>query len=136
MIRSRAGSLLLTIVAAALIVAIALPAGAAVVSRTVTVGSAANGKSLELKKGDTLVVRLAANPTTGYDWAIVSKPKALELVKSTFLVPHSNAVGQGGTDVFRFSVRSGQGRLELAYRRSWEKGIAPAHTFRLEIRAS
>jgi predicted secreted protein len=90
------------IVAGALAVAIALPAGAAVASRTVTVGSPANGKTVELKKGDTLVVRLAANPTTGYDWAVVSKPRALKLVKSTFLAPHSQAIGQGGTDVFRF----------------------------------
>jgi inhibitor of cysteine peptidase len=113
----------------------ALPTGAAA-ARTVTVGAAANGKSLVLKKGDTLVVRLAANPTTGYDWAIARKPTALKLVKRTYLAASPMRIGQGGTDVFRFSVRSGQGRLELVYRRSWEKGKAPLRTFLLKIRAS
>jgi len=135
LIRSQAGRFRRPLVATAVLVAIALPAAAAA-ARTLTLGAAANGKSLELNPGDTLIVRLAANPTTGYDWALVSKPKVLKLVKRTYLAAPPMRIGQGGTDVFRFSVRSGQGRLELAYRRSWEKGQAPLRTFLLRIRAS
>jgi inhibitor of cysteine peptidase len=134
-IRSHAGRFSWPLVATALLVAIAFPAAAAA-ARTVTVGAAANGKSLELKPGDKLVVRLAANPTTGYDWAVAFKPKALQLVKRTYLASPPMRIGQGGTDVFRFSVRSGRGRLELVYRRSWEKGKEPLRTFLLRIRAS
>ena len=138
MIRSHAGLFRRSLVATTLLVAIALPAGAAVAARTVTVGAAANGKTLVLKKGDTLVLRLASNPTTGFGWWVVSKPKALKLLERTFVMsgkpPHPP--GQGGTSVFRFSVRSGQGRLKLVYRRSWEKGTPPSHSFALSIRAN
>lgn len=136
MIQRDAGRFRWSLIATALLVAVVLPACAAAAARTVTVGAAANGKSLELKSGTTLVVRLAANPTTGYDWAVVSKPKALKLVKRTYLAAPPMRIGQGGTDVFRFSVRSGRGRLKLVYRRSWEKGKAPLRTFLLGIRAS
>jgi len=138
LIRGHGRSLVLAIVATALIMAIALPVGVAVASRTVTVGAAANGKSLVLKKGDTLVVRLAANSTTGYGWWVVSKPKVLKLLKRTYVMSGKPPYppGRGGTSVFRFSVRSGQGRLKLVYRRSWETGIASANTFQLKIRAS
>jgi inhibitor of cysteine peptidase len=135
-IRSHAGRFGRPLVVIALLVAASLPAGTAAAARTVKVGAAANGKSLELKPGDTLAVRLAANPTTGYDWAVACKPKALELVKRTYLASPPLRIGQGGTDVFRFSVRSGRGRLELVYRRSWEKAKAPLRTFLLGIRAS
>jgi inhibitor of cysteine peptidase len=133
--RSRTGCFYWPLVALALLVAIALPT-VAEAARTVIVRAGANGKSLALKPGDTLVVRLAANPSTGYDWAFVSRPKALKLVKRTYLAAPPVRVGQGGIDVFRFSVRSGQGRLKLVYRRSWEKGVPPLHTFLLKIRAS
>jgi len=136
LIQRDAGRFRWSLIATALLVAVVLPACAAAAARTVTVGAAANGKSLELKSGTTLVVRLAANPTTGYDWAVVSKPKALKLVKRTYLAAPPMRIGQGGTDVFRFSVRSGRGRLKLVYRRSWEKGKAPLRTFLLGIRAS
>jgi inhibitor of cysteine peptidase len=134
-IRSQRRFLCRSLVVAALLAAFALPA-AAVTARTVTVGATANGKSLVLKRGDTLVVRLSANPTTGYDWAIDSRPNSLRLVKRTYLGAPPQRPGQGGTDVFRFSVRSGKGKLKLIYRRAWEKGIPPIQSFALTIRAS
>ena len=135
LIRNHAGRLRRPLVATALLVAIALPAGAGAAARTVTVGAAANGKSLELKPGTTLIIRLTANPSTGYDLVVASKPKVLTLIKRTYLAAPPMRIGQGGTDVFRFSVRSGRGRLKLVYRRSWEKGKAPLRAFLLGIRA-
>lgn len=136
MIWSQRGILCRSLVVTVLVAVLALPAAAAVTARTVTVGAAANGKSLTLKKGDTLVVRLSANPSTGYDWAIGSKPNALRLVKRTYLGAPPQRPGQGGTDIFRFSVRSGKGKLKLVYRRSWEKEIPPIRSFELTVHAS
>jgi inhibitor of cysteine peptidase len=118
----------------ALIAVFALGAGTAAAARVVSVGTSANGKSLELKRGDTLVVRLDANPTTGYDWAIVGKPKCLRLVGRSFVAPPPGLVGAGGKDVFRFSAKKGRGKLQLVYRRSWEKGKPPLRSFALTIR--
>ena len=133
MFRSRTGCFYWPLVALALLVAIALPT-VAEAARTVIVRAGANGKSLALKPGDTLVVRLAANPSTGYDWAFVSRPKALRLIKSTYVTSPPGRVGQGGTFSFRLRAVTGRGTLKLAYRRPWEKGKAPAQSFSIKVR--
>jgi inhibitor of cysteine peptidase len=111
-------------------------ASSAISGRTVTVGVAWNGKEITLKSGDELVVRLAGNATTGYRWAIVSKPKALTLIRSTYLTSPPGRIGQGGTFSFRLRAETGRGTLKLAYRRSWEKGKAPAQSFSIKVRVS
>ena len=109
-------------------------ASSATSGRTVTVGVASNGKGIKLKSGDKLVVRLAGNATTGYRWAIVSKPKALTLIKSTYVTSPPGRIGQGGTFSFHLRAVSGRGTLKLAYRRPWEKGKAPAQSFSIKVR--
>ncbi len=102
--------------------------------RTVKVGVAWNGKMIKLKSGDELVVRLAGNATTGYRWAIVSKPEALTLIKSTYLTSPPGRIGQGGTFSFRLRTVAGRGTLKLEYRRPWEKGKAPTQSFSIKVR--
>lgn len=46
----------------------------AVHARTIVVTDANNEKTVTLHKGDTLLVRLAFNTTTGYSWHIVYEP--------------------------------------------------------------
>ncbi len=124
----------LALVAAAVVV-LALGAGAALAGRTVTVGAASNGKSVTLKKGDTLVVRLAGNATTGFAWQIASLPRSLKKTGSSY-VPTKTAkpvVGSGGTYVFRFAARTGAGTLRLVYRQPFDKKTPPARTFTLRV---
>jgi predicted secreted protein len=108
-------------------------ASGATSGRTTTVGIAWNGKEIKLRSGDTLVVRLAGNETTGFRWAIVSRPKALKLVGSTYSTSPPGRIGQGGTFSFRLSALGGRGTLKLAYRRPWEKGKPPAQSFSIEV---
>ena len=43
-------------------------------------------------------------------------------------------VGAGGTYVFRFrALAEGQARIEIVYRRPWEKGVEPLRTYILEL---
>jgi inhibitor of cysteine peptidase len=102
--------------------------------RTITVGPKANGTVVRPQVGDTLVVRLPGNATTGYRWAVVGAPSVLRPLSSAYVVASPGRLGQGGTYVFRFRVRSGSGLLRLDYRRPWEKGTPPLRTFRLTIR--
>ncbi len=119
---------------AAILVVLGLGAGAALAGRTVTVGAAANGTSLGLKRGDTLVVRLAGNMSTGYRWDVASRPTSLRKLGSSYETRKSTPPmpGQGGTFVFRFAARPGQGTLRLVYHRPWEKR-APLKTFTLGV---
>ena len=87
-------------------------------ARTVLVTDANNEKAVTLAPGDTLVVRLAANVTTGYSWNVVYDPTGpLTLSGKPRYVetPHApGIVGSGGTSEFRFAVpRSADGTAWL-----------------------
>jgi len=104
-------------------------------SQTVTLTSADAGKTVTLHTGDTLVIQLTGNPTTGYNWD-VSKVDAsiLQAQGDVQFTPDTHAAGSGGTVVLTFLAASaGQTQLQLAYHRSWETGVAPLQTFAVTI---
>lgn len=110
-------------------------AGAATLD-TVTVGPAANGGQRTLRPGDRLVVRLPANPSTGYVWTVRSAARpVLAAVGRAFVPPADRSrVGAPGTAVLRYRVAAvGRATLRLAYVRPWEHGVAPARTFTLRV---
>jgi len=103
---------------------------------TIVVGPRANGTTVRLRVGDSLVVRLPGNPTTGYRWVVAQRPPALRLVASRYAPSLPTRLGRGGTYTFRFEAGvTGSGRLRLAYRRPWETGKPALRSFTLTIRA-
>jgi inhibitor of cysteine peptidase len=98
-----------------------------------------NGKEILAKKGETVSVRLEANPTTGFGWE-VSEVDAQMLAQNgekTYEQANSskNLVGGGGWETFTFTAQqTGETTLKLIYHRSWEKGVDPAKTFEVKIR--
>jgi len=123
-------ALLFILVVGALLATCTTPA-----NQTITLTDADAGKTVTLQTGDTLVIHLAGNPTTGYNWG-VSKVDAsiLQAQGDVQFTPDTNAAGSGGTVVLTFLAASaGQTQLQLAYHRSWETGIAPLQTFAVTI---
>lgn len=108
---------------------------AALALGTITVGPRANGTTLRPHRGDTLVVRLPGNPTTGYRWSVVRMPPSLRGISAMYVPSSPGRLGAGGTYVFRFAVRRGSGVLRLVYRRPWERSRPPLRTFTLTVRA-
>ena len=97
-----------------------------------------NGKDVDLPAGDTLVIRLKSNPSTGYVWAIKGDPSPLRLVKSSAQKTGqtSRAVGAPATQEFRLTAASaGMASLTLEYRRPWEYTAGPAKTFKVKVNA-
>jgi inhibitor of cysteine peptidase len=97
-----------------------------------------NGKDIDLPAGDTLVLRLKSNPSTGYNWAIKGDPLPLRLVKSSTKknAQTGHAVGAPVTQEFRLAaVSAGMASLTLEYRRPWEYNVAPAKTFKVKVNA-
>jgi inhibitor of cysteine peptidase len=90
-------------------------------AKTVTVTKAKSGKSVVLKKGDRLVVRLAENPSTGYSWRTSSKPAFLRMISSKYVAPKADpsappVAGADGTRVYAYSAKAkGKGTLRLSY---------------------
>ena len=102
------------------------------------VNAANDGGAVTLKKGDTLVVTLDANVTTGYRWETTAGTgPVLSLLGTPDYLPPTVApgmVGAPGDMVFRYrAAEPGKTTLELGYLRSFEKGTAPAKTVRYDV---
>ena len=125
-----------------------LAAGAGCAARpTVAVTSGSQVLTLEdherkihLAPGDVLTLRLDAVPSTGYGWAVVENDVALlePLGEPSFEPagdpPATGPLGASGRQVFRFRAHDpGRQKLELHYRRIWEKK-PPLKTFAIEVR--
>jgi len=80
-----------------------------------------NGETVKLHPGDSLVVSLPDNPTTGFRWTVESFDSGvLEACKEDYSTA-STAVGGGGERRFCFrAISTGSTVLTLKLWRSWE----------------
>jgi len=101
----------------------------------VTVTDQDNGKDIDLPSGQTMVVKLASNPSTGYKWTVEGDPAPLKLEKQSYRKSaKSSAMGAPGVQIFQFSASSsGIANLKLNYHRSWEYNQPPVKTFSLRV---
>ena len=92
------------------------------------------GSSRSLSLGDWLEVNLPGNPTTGYAWDVITVPSLLQKQQEPAHRSDSQRIGAGGITSFVFRVAAvGEGTLELAYRRPWEKNASPLRTCRIRL---
>ncbi len=85
----------------------------------------------EVSVGQTFVITLASNVTTGYHWELATSlnNEVVELVSSEYKAPETKLVGVGGQEIWTFrAVGRGQTTINLKYVRPWEKDVAPAET--------
>ncbi len=94
-----------------------------------------NGRQIELQKGQTLVINLEGNPSTGYTWEPVDLEGAIvRQVGETEFHAESDLVGAPGTQTLRFeALKAGQMDLRLVYHRPWETGVEPLQTFTVHL---
>ena len=94
-----------------------------------------DGSQVEINAGQTLVVSLEGNPTTGYTWeAAELDDQVLRQVGETEFKPDSDAIGAGGVQTLRFeAMNSGQTTLKLVYHRPWEEDVEPAEIFSVQV---
>jgi len=102
---------------------------------TKTVTEADKDSQIHLNAGDTLLLRLQSNPTTGYMWYV--HPKSTNLLKLTGQTdtgPAEPGVGRPIMQVFEFQARHrGEGVLLLHYVRSWQKPAADEKKFEVHV---
>lgn len=86
-----------------------------------------HGKILTVKRGDLLAFRLAANPSTGFQWVnSISGGSVDGLLKTgrSFMIPSSQKeqVGTPGIEFQFYAAKEpGTYQLKLGYQRPWEK---------------
>ncbi len=104
----------------------------------ITLTKADNGKTLTLKPGQTLILRLAENPTTGYRWSIPSlNAQVLQLTDDRFESSSSAAIGGGGQRVLTFQAQQpGQISLSLKSKREWEDQALALESFSVMIQVA
>jgi inhibitor of cysteine peptidase len=102
----------------------------------VNVDSSYSGKQVELSVGQTLVVTLASNVTTGYSWSLtgISDESVLQKSGNEYIAPTTNLVGAGGQDVWTFkALKKGTSTISMGYSRPWETDTPPIETFGLTV---
>ena len=106
--------------------------------KTVEMTKDDNGKSVTVRPGDTVQIKLKSNRTTGYSWALTGKldEKVLKSEGNEYKVDEHPAgmVGVGGNDVWTFkALAAGRTEIVLGYARPWEKDKEPAQAFKLTV---
>jgi len=98
--------------------------------------TAANAnQTIEVNVGDTLVVELEGNPTTGFTWEAAELDQAvLEQVGEPEFNAESDLLGAPGVISLRFkAIGPGPTLLKLVYHRPWEQDVPPEETFEVTI---
>ena len=95
-----------------------------------------DGREMQFKKGQTLVVTLEGNPTTGYTWEVAETldEQVLQQVGEPEFKAESEALGAGGVQILRFeAVNAGKTTLKLIYHRPWEKDVDPLQSYSIQV---
>jgi inhibitor of cysteine peptidase len=93
-------------------------------------------RTVAIDAGETLEIRLASNPTTGYRWALANPVEHLEMVggNASFEPSASALAGAGGHEIFLFRAKTvGREVIDLRYARPWETDAAPARVYQLTV---
>lgn len=96
-----------------------------------------NDKTIEAHVGDTVVIDLPENPTTGYLWTIktIQGKESVNVNNPTFKVENDpKREGGGGVRTFNLDIRtSGTAAIEITLRRNWEPESAAIDSFKAVI---
>lgn len=128
---------------AALAAAIALGAAACRAAdagnTNLVLGEECNGKTVAVDVRGQVIIRLAGNPTTGYQWKLeridgTAVTQSGEMSYESGKAANSKLVGVGGTFSLPLNaVEAGKASVLVHYLRPWEKGNPPAKTFAVTI---
>ena len=105
---------------------------------TVTLTQADNSKTVDVRRGDTIVVQLAENPTTGFRWAADNLDEQVVKPQNDSYSPASGGgVGGGGTRTFTL-LAAGAGTAPLRFKlwREWEGDKSITQRFEVNLRVS
>ena len=109
-------------------------------SRPIEVSQADDGKTIKAAPGNSVMIRLPGNPSTGYSWrnAGISGGRTLQTPQAEPAYQRGpNRPGASGVFVFPLkAMQAGKATVKLEYVRPWEKGKVAAKTFSVTIEVS
>ena len=99
---------------------------------------AAMTKFIETTYPGTVTVRLGANHTTGYSWAVteIVHPEVIEEISNDYEEPTTGLVGAGGTEVWVFNTTdTGLAIIRMSYSQPWAGGDQDLYTVTVNVNA-
>ena len=118
----------------AFVVMLALTTGCG--SKQTKLTTADNGKTVEVKMGDQIVIELEGNPSTGYTWEAMDLDASMfqQVGGTEFKGSSPGLVGAGGTLTLTFkALKPGTATLTLIYHRPWETDVKPQDIFTVSV---
>lgn len=87
-------------------------------------------EAVALKRGESTIISLESNRTTGYSWSLCSKNTRNTIVgieELPYEAEQTGLVGSGGTQSWQITGKKrGLAHIKFEYKRPWEKGVSPA----------
>jgi len=104
----------------------------------VTLSQADSGTVLTLKRGQTLILRLDENSTTGYRWSLPAlDTEVLQFKSDDINLPSNTGIGGGGQRVFTFQANNpGRVKLQLKNLREWVGDESTIEEFQVSVQVS
>ncbi len=93
-----------------------------------------NGRTVDVRVGESVRINLPENATTGYRWAIDRYDE--EFIGALATEPRytANAIGSGGQVAFIFRGKKvGTGEIVLKHLRHWEGDSSVTNRFRIRL---
>jgi len=92
------------------------------------------GRTVEVALGDTLLLSLPENPTTGHVWAVDGDTSPVTVLASEFSRSHTDRMGASGVRTLRVKpTQTGTLQLRLKRWRSWEGNPSVVERFELTV---
>ncbi len=106
--------------------------------KSLTLTEADDGRTVTIAKGQNVVLKLQANPSTGYRWKVVATDRTFGYPASTRFVKNGDAAGASGVERMTWKTSgplamAGTHEVKLEYRRPWEADSSPAKTFAFKV---
>jgi len=77
--------------------------------------------NINVKVNHEFSLKLASNPSTGYEWDIFYDIKYLSLIDQLFIPGSRGNIGEPGTQIFKFkAIKPGETSIVMNYQRPWE----------------
>ncbi len=96
-----------------------------------------DGRSIEVRAGDSVEISLAENQSAGFRWNVASGGEPACTLVQDYVEAHALPPGREGVHHWQFRAEQvGVGTIKLAYCRPWEQDRPPSRTFSLEVRVS
>jgi inhibitor of cysteine peptidase len=97
-----------------------------------------NDKTVEAKVGESVVIELPENPTTGYRWILdVNEGTGIaSAIDSSYAIATESGIGGGGMRMFTVKLESsGIATISAKLRRQWEPENTAIDEFKAVIKA-